>query len=128
MKQGEELIELAGFVIEIIQLLEEIYEVFETMSDMMDLVSDFDIEDINNISSDPSQEFSDALQNAVDMKLKGVTFDQIESIGRIKIGIMNEETEFGISGTDDLMMSMQAVSDVGQRLIDEVSVDKIRLV
>ncbi len=114
------MINLAEFVIEIVQLLKDIYDTFETVDEMFNLITDMDLDAINDITANPSQEFSKALQAAIDLKLKGVTFDEIEKISRIKIGIMNEETEFGIGGTGDLMLSMEGVADAGQRLVDEV--------
>ena len=80
-----------------------------------------DLGELADIDINLSTNFKDVLQTAVDMKLKGSNFDEIERTALIKLDAMNQATNNEIEGTDDVMMACASVSDVGHQLINEAS-------
>ena len=109
------------YILEIRELLVELIDLVQNVFDIQDLIEDMNLDDLANIDINLSTSFKDALQTAVDMKLKGSDFDELERIATIKLDAMNQETDNEIKGTDDVMMACCSVSDVGHQIISEAS-------
>ena len=108
-------------IIEIEELLIELVQLIENCNAIQDMINEIDFSDIADINLQLNTNFKDALHNAVEMKLKGPDFDEIERTATIKIGIMNQATNNEIEGADNVMMACTSVSDVGHQLINEAS-------
>ena len=50
------------------------------MENIQDILNGIDLSDIGSVTESMSMEFSMALKNAVDLKLKGPKFDSFESL------------------------------------------------
>jgi len=109
----------AGF--DLVDLMVEIFEMIQSFNDVQDMINSIDFGNIDNINLALTTKFKDALQSAVDMKLKGPDFDVIERTATVKVDAMNAATNNEIGGIDDLMLSMVAVSDVAHLLINEAA-------
>jgi hypothetical protein len=59
------------------------------------------------------------LKVSLNRRAAAVTLPRSQAI--ITIDSVNAQTDYGISGTTDLMTALKSVSDVGKRVIDEVS-------
>ena len=117
----EEIADVIENIIEIEELLIELLEIIQNCNDISDMIADLDLEDFGDINLNLDTNFKDALQDAIDMKMKSGSFDEIERTATIKLDAMNAATEYGIDGTDDVMMACTAVSDTGHQLVNEAS-------
>ena len=54
----------------------------EKINNIEDIINSIDMSDIAGVTESMSTEFSVALQNAVDVKMKGPKFDEFESMVR----------------------------------------------
>ena len=117
----EDIADTIESIIEIAELIEELIALIESCNDIQDMVEDMDLGELADIDINLSTNFKDVLQTAVDMKLKGSNFDEIERTALIKLDAMNQATNNEIEGTDDVMMACASVSDVGHQLINEAS-------
>ena len=54
----------------------------ESVENIQDILNGIDLSDIGSVTESMSTEFSAALKNAVDLKLKGPKFDSFESLVR----------------------------------------------
>jgi hypothetical protein len=106
---------------EYVDMLLEIKAMLDEMDALYELIDDLDELGLEDITINPSTEFASALQQAISLQLKGPKFDTLAATAEIKLDLMSAATDGGIDGTDDLMMSMRAVADVGRRLIAEVA-------
>ena len=53
---------------------------FQNLESIEDIISSIDTGDIGGVTSNMNTEFSAALKNAVDLKMKGPKFDSFESL------------------------------------------------
>ena len=119
--EPEDIADAIDAIIEIEELLIELIFLIDSCNEIQDMIEDMDLDDLADIDINLSTSFKDVLQTAVDMKLKGSDFDEIERTATIKIDAMNQATDFEIEGADDVMMACTSVSDVGHQLIIEAS-------
>ena len=117
----EEIADVIENIIEIEELLLELIQVIEDCNAIQDMIDEIDFSGIADITLNLNTNFKDALQSAVDLKLKGPDFDEVERTATIKLDAMNQATDFGIEGADTVMMSCTSVSDVGHALVTEAS-------
>ena len=110
-----------GSIMDIEALILELMELVENCNDIQDMINEIDFSGISDINLNFNTNFKDALQSAIDMKLKGSDFDEIERTATIKLDAMNHATDFEIDGTDNVMMACVSVSDVGHQLITEAA-------
>ena len=106
---------------EFIELVQEIAALIDEVNDLMELIDELEFNDIDDSTSDPSTDFLTALNQAVNLKLKGPKFDELKNIADNQLTIVNQQTDFGISGMDKLIMAYSRVSTMGKSLISEVS-------
>jgi hypothetical protein len=117
----EEIADVIENIIEIEELLIELIQVIEDCNAIQDMIDEIDFSGIADITLNLNTNFKDALQSAIDLKLKGPDFDVVERTATIKLDAMNQATDFGIEGTDTVMMACTSVADVGHSLINEAS-------
>ena len=108
-------------IVEIEELLIELIEIIENCNAISEMIDGLDLEDFGDINLNLDTNFKDALQDAIDMKMKSGSFDEIERTATIKLDALNAATDYGIDGTDDVMMACVAVSDTGHQLVNEAS-------
>ena len=113
--------EVIGDIMEIFDLLMELIEIIESCQDIQDMINDLDLDNLADINLSLGTSFKDSLQTMVKLKLKGTDFDELDRTATIKIGIMNQATNFEIEGADDCMMACLSVTDVGHQMINEAS-------
>ena len=106
---------------DILKLLEDLISVIESMNAIKDMIDEIDFSGIADIHLNLNTNFKDALQTAVELKLKGSDFDELAATAEIKLDALMTATDNKIKGTDDVMMSCKRVADVGHGLITEAS-------
>ena len=62
-----------------------VQDVIVKIENIEDVINSIDMSDIGGVTESMSTEFSIALQNAVDVKMKGPKFDEFESTVRSKV-------------------------------------------
>ena len=115
------IMDAVGNLPDILGTIMDLQDVWSMMEEIEDMIDDMNLDDISDISINPSTNFMTALNRAVDMKLKGPTFDTIQATARIKLDAMNAATDYEISHTVEVMMALQSIADLGNRLVGEVA-------
>ena len=115
------IMDAVGNLPDILSTIMDLQDVWSMMKEIEDMIADMNLDDLSDISIDPSTNFITALNRAVDMKLKGPTFDVIQATARIKLDAMNAATDYAISHTVEVMMALQSIADLGNRLVGEVA-------
>ena len=111
-------------------VMEEFFEMIKLLNDLMEMLMnfieyylashDFDTSFIDDMTLNGSTNFSIALQNAVDFHLKAHGFDDIILYADETIKRIDQETDFGIDGVDDLIIAMKQLANTGKDLVEEV--------
>jgi len=105
--------------LDIAEMIQELMDVLESVGDIKDMIDGIDIGGLDDIGVSMSTEFKVALQSAVDLKRKGPEFDELKNLARVKLDAINHDIE-DLDATD-LMMAIQNLCDVSQRLTGEVA-------
>ena len=97
--------------IETIQMLQGLSETVFKIGKILDSVN---TNELGNVG-DPSVNFTEAVQNAADMELKGPLFDKLELTSNIKLEEVDETTNGEIKCIADLQMAYSTTAKVGNR-------------
>ena len=117
----EDFMEQLEDIEEILSMLNEIFDMLNTIEYALDINFDFNsIDDLDAITSNPSTDFTQALQNAVEMKLSTVKFDEMRNTAEHYLTRVDAETDYEIDGAGDLIVAYVNVADVGKALVAEV--------
>ena len=106
----------------IIQLMEELFKLLQQIQSVLNFDVDFDDDiGIDDITTNPTTDFTEALQSAVKLKLKLPKFDEMRNFADDTLKRIDDITNHEIKGTDKLITAYKNVADVGKRLANEVS-------
>jgi len=102
--------------LDIADIINELMEILESVGDIKDMIEDIDLDGLDDIGVSMDTDFKVALQAAVDLKIKGPRFDDLKNLARVKLNAISHEID-----ATDLMMAIQNLCDVSQRMTGEVA-------
>lgn len=108
-------------IADIAKLIIELKDLIEEILDIIDMIMSISGAGFDDLTSNPSTDFTTAIKKAVEMKLAAPKFDQLNSIADHKLKDFDRETDYKIDGLEDLIMAVQGMSDIGNRLVGECS-------
>ena len=108
-------------VFESIEILLEIVDLMVEIIDLLVLVEENGSDGFDSLTSNPSTDFSTAMKQAIELRLKGPKFDELKRNAMIQLDDVNEATNHEIDGTADLMSAHVKLADLGYRLVTETS-------
>ena len=91
----------------------------ESVGEIGDMLDGIDLGGLANIGVSMDTDYKDALSASVDLKKKGPRFDELNNLAKVKLDAVNHDIE-DLDPTD-LMMAIQNLCDVSQRLTGEVA-------
>ena len=104
----------------ILETMKELFELMNAIGGLLDTANGLNDDTLGEIAINPTTDFKDSLQSAIDMKLSGPKFDELKNIADNKLTQVNSETNHEIDGMDDLIMAYTRTSYLGKYLMDEV--------
>ena len=113
---------------EIIKVMVELFKLVKAVKSVEDINVDLKGEaGIDNITANPTTDFTKALQSAVELKLKLPKFDEMKNFADDTLKRIDDITDHEIEGTDKLITAYKNVADIGKRLAYEVRIISIIL-
>ncbi len=113
--------DLADTFKELKSLFSMIWEIIKISKEFSKIKKNLSITNEISTNIEIGQTFRESLNSATNLKLEGTTFDEIGRIVNIKLDTINHKTDFKIKRITKVMMALQSVVDVGNRLIKETS-------
>ena len=81
---------------------------------------DFDMDFIDDMTANPTTNFTAALQNMVTFKLEAHNFDEMKVWANDYLKRVDESTDFGINNAYKLTMAYENTANTGKELVSEV--------
>ena len=83
---------------------------------------DFDMDFIDDMTANPTTNFTAALQNMVTFKLEAHNFDEMKVWANDYLKRVDESTDFGINNAYKLTMAYENTANTGKELVSEVHI------
>ena len=103
----------------LIEILETILEIINNLK-LFTTDIDFDMDFIDDMTANPTTNFTAALQNMVTFKLEAHNFDEMKVWANDYLKRVDESTDFGINNAYKLTMAYENTANTGKELVSEV--------